>query len=164
LNALTNLVYEDQDKAAKFIKQLSDVYRYLLETHDREIVPLEEEKKFLESYLFLQQIRFGNKLKLILSLDTKNCMVPPLVLQMLVENAIKHNEISEDHPLCIQILTDGDYIVVENNLQRKEIMPEASGGLGLDNICKRYEFLSERKVEITKGKKFTVRLPIIVSK
>ena len=61
LNALTNLVYEDQDKAAKFIKQLSEVYRYLLDTRDKEIVPLEEEKKFLNSYLFLQQIRFGDK-------------------------------------------------------------------------------------------------------
>src|SRR5687768_4783144 len=116
LNALTNLVYEDQDKAAKFIKQLSDVYRYLLETHDREIVPLEEEKKFLESYLFLQQIRFGDKLKLTVSLDEKTCMVAPLVLQMLVENAIKHNIISEQSPLSIRVSIDGDFIVVENNL------------------------------------------------
>src|SRR5688572_21232109 len=124
LNALTNLVYEDQDKAAKFIKQLSEVYRYLLETRDREVVTLEEEKKFLESYLFLQQIRFGDKLKLTVSLDQKTCMVAPLVLQMLVENAIKHNIISEESPLSIYIYTDQDFIVIENNLQKKDKMLE----------------------------------------
>lgn len=161
LNALTNLVYEDQDKAAKFIKQLSEVYRYLLDTRDMEIVTLEEEKKFLDSYLFLQKIRFGDKLKLTISLDDKGCMVPPLVLQMLVENAIKHNEISEDHPLHIRLFLEGNYIVVENNLQRKTIVGENSPGVGLDNICKRYEFLTDQKVEVVQNGTFRVRLPRI---
>jgi LytS/YehU family sensor histidine kinase len=161
LNALTNLVYEDQDKAAKFIKQLSEVYRYLLDTRDTEMVPLEEEKKFLNSYLFLQQIRFGDKLKLTVSLDEKKCMVAPLVLQMLVENAIKHNIISEQSPLSIQIYTDEDFIVVENNLQKKEEMVEASPGIGLENIRKRYEFLTDKKVDVIKRDKFIVRLPMI---
>ncbi len=161
LNALTNLVYEDQDKAAKFIKQLSEVYRYLLDTRDTEIVPLEEEKKFLNSYLFLQQIRFGDKLKLTVSLDEKKCMVAPLVLQMLVENAIKHNIISEQFPLSIQVYTDGDYIVVENNLQKKEEMVEDSPGIGLENIRKRYEFLTDKKVDVIEREKFIVRLPMI---
>jgi sensor histidine kinase YesM len=161
LNALTNLVYEDQDKAAKFIKQMSDVYRYLLETKDKEIVPLEEEKKFLTSYLFLQQIRFGDKLKLTISIDNEKGMIPPLVLQMLVENAIKHNIIAEDKPLHISIYMQPEYIVVENNLQKKNILVEDSTGIGLDNICKRYEFLTDRKVEVIDGEKFTVRLPLI---
>lgn len=161
LNALTNLVYEDQDKAAKFIKQLSEVYRYLLEIRDKEIVPLEEEKRFLKSYLFLQQIRFGNKLKLTLSLDEKPCMIAPLVLQMLVENAIKHNEISEELPLRINIYMDDEFIVVENNLQKKNLLVEDSPGMGLDNICKRYEFLADKPVEIIQNEKFIVRLPII---
>lgn len=161
LNALTNLVYEDQDKAAKFIKQLSEVYRYLLETRDKEIVPLEEEKRFLDSYLFLQEIRFGDKLKLTVSLEDPACMVAPLVLQMLVENAIKHNEISEEHPLNVRLCLNGDFIVVENNLQRKNTLGENSPGLGLDNICKRYEFLSDKKVEVFQNGTFTVRLPKI---
>lgn len=161
LNALTNLVYEDQDKAAKFIKQLSEVYRYLLETRDKKIVPLEEERKFLESYLFLQQIRFGDKLKLNISLDKTPCMLAPLVLQMLVENAIKHNEISEESPLCIRIYAEPDFIVVENNLQKKSILNEDSPGIGLENICKRYEFLTDKKIEITRNEKFIVRLPMI---
>ncbi|HEX6223204.1 MAG TPA: histidine kinase [Chryseolinea sp.] len=161
LNALTNLVYEDQDKAAKFIKRLSEVYRYLLDTRDKEIVPLEEEEKFLSSYLFLQQIRFGKKLKLTVSLDKKESMVPPLVLQMLVENAIKHNIISEQSPLTIDIYTDADFIVVENNLQLKKEMIEASPGVGLENIRKRYEFLTDKKIEVIENQKFVVRLPLI---
>ncbi len=162
-NVLTNLVYEDQNKAAKFIKQLSDVYRYLLDMRDKEIVTLEEERRFLDSYLFLQQIRFGDKLKLTIMLDGREGMIPPLVLQMLVENAIKHNEISEEHPLSINIYADGNFIVVENNLRKKNVIDESSPGVGLDNICKRYEFLTDKKVEIIQDKKFTVKLPIIAA-
>src|SRR5688572_13752301 len=124
LNALTNLVYEDQDKAAKFIKQLSEVYRYVLDTRDKEVVPLEEESSFLKSYLFLQQIRFGDKLKLSIAIDDVKTKLPPLVLQMLIENAIKHNVIAEDSPLSIRVYSEGEYLVVENNLQRKQVMAE----------------------------------------
>jgi LytS/YehU family sensor histidine kinase len=155
-------VYEDQDKAAKFIKQLSEVYRYLLETRDREVVTLEEEKKFLNSYLFLQQIRFGDKLKFTISLTREQSMIPPLVLQMLVENAIKHNVISEENPLSIHIFVEGDFIVVENNVQRKSGQIEDSTGVGLDNIYKRYEFLTDKKVIVVEGEKFIVKLPLIL--
>jgi LytS/YehU family sensor histidine kinase len=162
-NVLTNLVYEDQDKAAKFIKQLSDVYRYLLDMSDKEIVTVAEEKRFLASYLFLQQIRFGDKLKLTLTLDGGEGMIPPLVLQMLVENANKHNEISEEHPLSINIYTDGNFIVVENDIRKKNIVTESSPGVGLDNICERYKFLTDKNVEIIEDKKFKVKLPIIAT-
>ena len=161
LNALTNLVYEDQDKAAKFIKQLSEVYRYVLDTRDVEAVPIEVEKRFLNSYLFLQQIRFGEKLKLEVNLDKTSTLVAPLVLQMLVENAIKHNVISEEDPLHIRIFQQDGFIVVENDLRRKSVLIDDSPGLGLDNIARRYEFLSDKKVEVIKNEKFTVRLPII---
>ena len=162
LNALTNLVYEDQDKAAKFIKQLSEVYRYVLDTRNREVVPLEEELKFLESYAYLQQIRFGNKLSIELSLDGLNSLVAPLALQMLIENAVKHNEVSEENPLHIRLYHQDDCIVVENNLKRKNLMGEPPSGLGLENISKRYEFLSNRKVEVNShNNKFVVRLPVI---
>jgi sensor histidine kinase YesM len=161
LNALTNLVYEDQDKAAKFIKQLSQVYRYVLDTRDKEVVSLEEESSFLKSYLFLQQIRFGDKLKLSISIDDVKTKLPPLVLQMLIENAIKHNVISEDSPLSIRVYAEGEYLVVENNLQRKQVMAEESPGIGLENICKRYEFLTNKEVQIQQTDKFIVRLPLI---
>jgi sensor histidine kinase YesM len=161
LNALTNLVYEDRDKAAKFIKQLSQVYRYVLDTRDKEVVPLEEENSFLKAYLFLQQIRFGDKLKLNVAIDDVKTKLPPLVLQMLIENAIKHNIISEDNPLTIHVYSDAEYLVVENNLQRKQVMAEESPGIGLENICKRYEFLTNKEVVIQQTDKFIVKLPLI---
>ena len=162
LNALTNLVYEDQDKAVKFIKQLSDVYRYVLDTRDREVVPLEVELKFLESYVYLQQIRFGDKLKIELHLNGTRSLVAPLSLQMLIENAIKHNVVSEKDPLHVKVYADYQYLSVENNLQKKMMMDENSSGLGLENIRRRYEFLVNKKVLIEESAtKFIVRLPVI---
>jgi LytS/YehU family sensor histidine kinase len=165
LNALTNLVYEDQDKAVKFIKQLSEVYRYVLDTREAEVVSLGEELKFLQSYVYLQQIRFGDKLKIHIRLDNENFFVTPLALQMLVENAIKHNVISEDDPLNIQLYNDDGFIVVENNLQKKSLPGERSSGLGLENIRKRYELLSERSVVIIENENsFVVKLPVLKPK
>jgi sensor histidine kinase YesM len=161
-NALTNLVYEDQDKAARFIKQLSEVYRYVLDTRDKEVVTIDEELKFLQSYAYLQQIRFGNKLNIHLDITNTKAHVAPLALQMLIENAIKHNVASEEDPLYIKLYTSNDCITVENNLQKKASFGEASAGVGLENICKRYEFLSDRKVEIIQDeKRFIVKLPAL---
>ncbi len=162
LNALTNLVYEDQDKAAKFIKQLSEVYRYVLDTRDREMVSLEEELRFLNAYLFLQQIRFGDKLQIKIELNGIESQVAPLAFQMLIENAIKHNVIALDDPLIINVYSANDYLVVENNFQKKTVLKEDSPGIGLDNIRKRYSFLSDRPIEVIETEKlFTVKLPIL---
>lgn len=162
LNALTNLIYEDQDKAALFVKQLSEVYRYVLDTQGKEIVPLTDEVKFLRSYMFLQQIRFGNKLKVDVNLNDVNAHVAPLVLQMLVENAIKHNIVSNDQPLTINIFPQDGNIVVQNNLQKKNVLPEESKGIGLENIRSRYRFLSDKIVDVVNdGNLFTVKLPML---
>ena len=162
LNALTNLVYEDQDKAAKFIKQLSEVYRYVLDTRNREVVSLEEELQFLNAYLFLQQIRFGDKLQIKIELNGVESQVAPLAFQMLIENAIKHNVISQDDPLMIRLYSDLDYLVIENNFQKKSVLMEDSPRIGLENIRKRYAFLSDRPIEVVQGEKlFTVKLPIL---
>jgi len=161
LNVLTNLVYEDADKSARFIKQLSEVYRYVLDTRSKEVVPLEEELKFVDAYSFLQQIRFGDKLKIQNELKG-NGQVPPLVIQMLVENAIKHNTISEEHPLTIRIYSEGQSIIVENNLRLKTGFSEDSTGIGLDNIRKRYAFLTDQKMETEEGNgKFKVTIPLL---
>lgn len=160
-NALSNLVYEDQDKAVKFIKQLSEVYRYVLETRDHEVVSLAEEINFLDSYIYLQKIRFGDKLSIVVEVNNTTFRVAPLALQILVENAIKHNIVSEDDPLFIRVYSDGEYISVENNLQKKTSAGGASVGVGLENICKRYEYLSDKKVEIVQdSKRFLVKLPL----
>lgn len=162
-NALTNLIYEDKDLAAKFVKQLSEVYRYVLDTRDRELVSKEEELKFLESYLFLQKIRFGDNLRISIELDQVTTDFPPLVLQMLIENAIKHNVISSDQPLTVRIFLSNNFIVVENTLQKKKVLAEESAGVGLSNIRLRYEFLTKQKVEVEEStEKFVVRIPIIV--
>jgi sensor histidine kinase YesM len=162
LNALTNLVYEDQDKAAKFIKQLSEVYRYVLDTRDKEIVPIQEELNFLKSYLFLQQIRFENNLVTKIDLNDLVANVAPLSIQMLFENAIKHNVISKESPLEIKLYSEADFVIVENTLQPKNISLEDSKGMGLENIVNRYSFLSDRKVIIENDTKvFRVRIPII---
>ena len=173
-NALTNLVYEDQDKAAKFIKQLSDVYRYVLDTRDKEVVPIDEELKFLNSYSYLQQIRFGNKLNINVELNNPKARVAPLALQMLIENAIKHNITSEEDPLYIKVYFENEHIVVENNLQKKQTMSDYattpsgkrddSAGVGLENIVRRYEFLSDKKVEIIENSNsFIVKLPALIA-
>lgn len=162
LNVLTNLVYTDADKSAKFIKQLSEVYRYVLDVRNKELVPLAEELKFAESYLFLQRIRFGDKLIVNNSLTGVDSLIPPLALQILLENSIKHNIISEDDPLTITLSVQDEFIVVENNLQRKALPHEQSTGIGLENISKRYEFVSDRKIVIEEtAEVFRVKLPLI---
>ncbi len=162
LNALTQLVYEDQDKAATFIKQLSEVYRYVLDTKDHELVSLDQELAFLNSYLFLQKIRFGEKLKVELDLAGISTMLPPLALQMLAENAIKHNIVSVEAPLEIRIYAEKEFLIVSNQIQSKPGMIEETSGVGLVNIRRRYEFLSDKKVEVVQtDKEFRVSLPFI---
>jgi sensor histidine kinase YesM len=162
LNVLTNLVYENQDLAAKFIKQLSDVYRYVLDTRTREVVSRDEELKFLESYLFLQRIRFGDNLRVTVNLEHVRTAFPPLVLQMLVENAIKHNVITTDKPLVVNITERDGYVEVSNSLQPKIIRTDESTGVGLSNIRQRYHYLVNKEVLVSQtGDLFLVRLPLI---
>jgi sensor histidine kinase YesM len=161
LNVLTNLVYENADQSARFIKQLSEVYRYVLEVRNKELVPLDMELKFVESYLFLQQIRFGHKLQVVNELGATQGFIPPLALQMLVENAIKHNVIAEAHPLTIKLYATAASLVVENNLQKKMIL-EDSTGIGLQNISKRYQLLTGCDIQVNDADgRFQVSLPLL---
>lgn len=164
LNALTNLVYEDQDMAADFIRKLSKVYRYVLDNQSKEVVPLETELAFVNSYLFLQRIRFDDKLKV--NIDVKGyekTMIPPIALQMLFENAIKHNTIAEEEPLTIDVYVENEkMLVIKNNLQKKNIPIEESAGVGLKNVQARFEFLSQTKVDIIEtDTEFIVKLPLL---
>ncbi|HNT50144.1 MAG TPA: histidine kinase, partial [Cyclobacteriaceae bacterium] len=154
----------NQDEAVKFIKQLSEVYRYVLSTRDKEVVSVEEEVKFLNSFLFLQQIRFSDKLKVDVKIGDIAGFVAPLALQMLVENAIKHNVISEENPLMIKVYSNSQYLIVENTVLRKPVLPEESSGLGLENIRKRYQFLTDQLVKVEENAfMFKVSLPLIKS-
>lgn len=160
LNALTGLVSENDD-AVLFIKKLSDVYRYVLEQKDKEIVSLEKELEFVEAYAYLHEIRFGDSFNLIIQEIPKGQNVIPLSLQMLVENAIKHNIISEDEPLTISIFKEEDYLIVENNLQLKSMVKD-SNKIGLENIKLRYSFLTEKEFILDSDNEiFTVKVPLL---
>lgn len=163
LNVLTSLVNEDPDLAIKFIQQLSKVYRYTLENRDRELVTFEEEKKFIQSYLFLMNIRFEDSLDVDLQLDeNKKGMLIPMALQILVENAIKHNMISKQKPLKLKIEICDDIVCVSNNLQLPKNKPQSTG-FGLENINKRLRLLSDKGLEIKQTETiFTAKLPILI--
>lgn len=163
LNALTHLVYQDKDRAGQFIRQLSMVYRYVLETREREVVSLKEEIDFVRAYLFLQEIRFGKKLRIdITPDDDMEGYIPPLAIQMLIENAIKHNVVSEEDPLTVKISNTETHIIVENNLQLKARKEEHSSGVGLENIRRRYELLSKENVVVeSSGNCFRVVIPLL---
>ena len=163
LSSLVTLINTDPDKATRFVHKLSDVYRYLLEQRETELVHLEEEVQFLEDYIYLQKIRFGESLRVTVDLEKmQNRMVIPLSLQMIVENAIKHNEASSSHPLVIDIRAKGTaQVVISNTLQKKEL-PEKSPGLGLENLKKRIAFYSDQPLEVEQeSDRYTVTIPTI---
>jgi len=163
LNTLSGVVEQKPELATAFIKKLSDIYRYVLEQSDKEIVSLNDEMKFVDDYIFLLKMRFGDALVFNSNLPTNNSIqIPPLGLQMLVENAIKHNIISDDMPLKIEIGVEKDFIIVQNNFQQKNTVILKNEPLGLENLRKRYQYLSNSSIEIISSKnEFIVKLPII---
>ena len=164
-NVLTDLVYMDQDLAASFISQLSQVFRYVLESSKKEMVPLESELQNLEAYIFLLKMRFGENLVINRSKCPEGGFhIVPLCLQMLLENAVKHNVISEEEKLVIEIWEENDYIHLSNNLQLRNLS-ERSTKLGLENIKARYELIPGKKVKIMQNDdRFVVAIPLIKSK
>lgn len=165
LNTLSSLMHIDIEAAEKFLRQLSKVYRYVLENRDQEVINLATELQILDSYIYLVEMRFQDKLKVIVDLpeEAKKFGIPPLTLQMLIENAIKHNELSKEHPLVITITLDvGNYLKVSNPIQLKS-SKEYSTKVGLNNIINRYQYLSEKKVVVESGHgKFIIKVPLLV--
>ncbi len=161
LNSLTSLISSNPEKAIDFVKRLSEVYRYVLDQKDHELVALDTELKFVESYIYLHQIRFGTNLEVQMDVDPKNFKVIPLSVQLLVENAIKHNEISDKKPLSIRLYTNDDqYLIVENVLQKKS--GSEGSGMGIQNISDRYGFFTDQKVLITfNSERFKVSIPML---
>ncbi|MDQ5928713.1 MAG: two-component system, LytTR family, sensor kinase [Bacteroidota bacterium] len=166
LSVLTSLVYKDQDKAVDFINELSKVYRYVLDNKSAELVSLQEELAFLEHYIYLLKIRFGDSISfdIKISFHTEGGYLPPMCLQMLVENTIQHNETSQANPLKVLIYTENNHLIVENAIQPRSDKTESSQ-TGLKNIESRYAFFTEKKIEImNNGKVFKVVLPLILKK
>jgi two-component sensor histidine kinase len=163
LNTLSSLVYEDPDRSAEFIRKLSDVYRHVLDSRQKELIPIREELAFIRSYVFLLELRFDKKLSVELEIDERlyDNRIAPLSLQMLIENAVKHNVVSDKRPLKIRIYNDDTHLVVENAMQAKA-NKEKSNGMGLKNISSRYLALSGKEVIVRSDNNyFTVKIPII---
>jgi LytS/YehU family sensor histidine kinase len=166
LSVLSSLVYRDPDKSVEFINQLSKVYRYLLDNQNSELVSLFQEWEFIKSYIYLLHIRFDRNL--IIETDIRKeemgSLIPPMALQILIENAIKHNEASSEHPLTITITTVKGLLTVSNNLQIRPLH-EPGSQTGLKNICARYKFFTDIQPEIVKTPDaFIVTIPLLSSK
>jgi len=161
-NVLTDLVYDDPKKAVNFIKQLSQLFRYVLDNREKELVPIADELEFLKTYTFLLKTRFENKLTLNLDLDSNpNELIVPMALQLLIENCVKHNEISTAKPLTINVERIHDYIEVSNNYQFKNV-GNNSKKTGLANIKQQYSFFTDKELIIESNDEFyRVQIPII---
>ena len=163
LNVLSSLIEENPDNAQRFTTSLSKIYRYVLEQKDKELVSVEDELSFAKTYMNLLKMRFENSL--FYELPTTNinpdAKVVPLSLQLLLENTVKHNVVSEQKPLHIRIFIDGDYLAIQNDFQKKEVLQDRQG-VGLQNIVNRYGIVTNRKVLIEQNEKnFTVKIPIL---
>lgn len=163
LNTLVYLIPESPDKAVRFVQKLSKVYRFVLESRDAKIIPLSEEMEFLNAYTYLLKERFGDNLNIhIEDLSTEaSSGIVPLSLQMLFENAIKHNIISQEKPLYIDVFTKNDHLYIQNNNQKKNQVSDSTG-VGLQNICDRYRMLTDQEIIIEVNDRFfSVALPLI---
>ncbi|WP_421806930.1 2TM domain-containing protein [Flagellimonas sp.] len=166
LNVLTSLIDEDPHQAQNFTTSLSKVYRYVLEQKNKDLVTVDEELKFARTYVRLLKMRFEDSI--IFDIPDQ-CSVPeakivPLSLQLLLENAVKHNVVTSSRPLHIRVYEDKGMLVVSNNLQEKQVVKKSSG-VGLQNIKQRYRILTDREMVINKTTKdFSVSLPILTQK
>lgn len=162
-NTLIGVIEEDKETAVAYVEKLSDFYRQILLSREKDVIPLSQELELLENYYFLQLKRFKKNFKLNVDIpdDKHKFSIPPLTLQLLVENALKHNIVSNDKPLIIDIRVENDYLIVRNNLQRKAAY-ESSTGLGLSNIMNRFRLLTNKKVVVHETPEyFVVSVPLL---
>ncbi len=162
LNVLSNLVYEDADQSNAFIEKLSAIYRYVLDVQNEELIDLDDEVAFAQKYMELQAIRFGKKFHFAFEVkDSKKYCIPPLTLQLLIENAFKHNIAIKESPLDIFVIQNDDRLIVKNTLQRRNV-ESAESGIGLENIKKRCAFFTDREVIVKEENGFfVVDVPLI---
>jgi LytS/YehU family sensor histidine kinase len=163
LNVIGSLIDVDTEKAKSFIRELSLFYRELLLLKDTELVSVREELNFVKKYIFLQKIRFGDNFNVDIFIpeDMPGKLVP-MSLQMMLENAVKHNVISKNEPLRVVMgKTDNGELFVENNLQPKSNV-SGSNRIGLDNLRARYQYLTNKEMQISKNEHFfRVTIPLI---
>ncbi|MFN4316314.1 MAG: sensor histidine kinase [Chitinophagaceae bacterium] len=167
LNSLSGLIQEDSQKAERFLDEMSKVYRYMLRHEEESLVPLQTELQFIDSYFALLKARYneGIDLKLEINEEDQQKLIPPLSLQVILENAIFQNKIARQHPLRIKIQSvRGNALVVTNNMQRKMITETVDYEAGLDNLVKKYQLLNQPPVDIREeASERRIRLPLIES-
>lgn len=176
LNTISSLIYKDIKIAEDFIRRMAHTYNYILSTNDRQLISLYKELEMVRAYFFMQKIKFENciELNIDISEETEKSVIPPLTIQMLVENALKHNLICDDKVLKIEIVEEKEKtITVRNNIiQKSELLkignnlvdrPKRTGShkIGLNNIQKRYAYFTNKKIEIIRENIFSVKLPVI---
>ena len=164
LNVLTSLIGENPYKAEKFTTQLSKVYRYVLEQRNKDLIPVLEEIKFANTYMELLGMRFEDAVKFEIpsSITNKNLKIVPLSLQLLLENAVKHNVVSSSKPLTIRIYEQDNYLIIENNINPKQAIGQGTK-VGLRNIADRYGLITDKNVIIENNNKiFKVSLPLLL--
>ena len=163
LNILSSLIRHDDKKALQFIEEFADIYRYVLDANDKTLVETSKEIEFVNSYLFLQKLRYGQNLEIkYKNIDAvENSLIVPLSVQILVENAIKHNEISAKYPLEIEIFIENNYLIVRNRIQKLNFEPE-SKKIGLSNLSARYAILTEQPVSFGEQNDFFIgKIPLL---
>ena len=165
LNVLSSLVMTDNPDANKFIEEFSTVYRHILNSQEKELIELRTELDYIKPYIFLLQKRFPDSISIVLDIPEsyQNWYIVPVALQMLIENAIKHNIVSRARPLQVSIVVKGEHLIVKNNLQLK-LQVEHSTQIGLQNISQRYQIITGKAIKIDKDQNsFSVSIPLIRS-
>ena len=164
LNILSSLMDKNTELSKEYLNKFAEVYRVILKTEYSDLTILEDELKLIESYIYLIKIRFEDCVffEINISEEDYKKALPPLTLQMLIENAIKHNVATKEQPITIGIKSDAGFLLVENNMQKKKYLPRERKATGILNIRKRYEFFSDKTMEVVESEeKFIVKLPLI---
>lgn len=166
LNTLSSLIFSSQEKASFFLRELAQVYRNVIKNREKEVISLQQELSTTEAYLKLMELRFENGLQINIEVDDDDedrYFIPPMILQMLIENAIKHNVASQKRPLIIDIYIENDEFLVVRNVLQKKSSTGYSSKIGLSNIIRRYAYLIDKEVIIERDEKyFTVKVPLLL--
>ncbi len=163
LNTISALLGEEEKRAETFIRKLANTYRFMLRSYEEALIPVQREMKLVESYFFLLQTRYPDSLQLDVKLseEARQKKVPPLAIQLLVENAVKHNQFSPDQPLHILVEADDVNLRVQNDLRPRSEKPKESFAIGLENLRSRYALLQAEQPEVIQNNVFMVKIPLL---
>jgi len=164
-NTLITVIEDDKKTAVEYVNKLSDFFRNLLSYQEKDIISIQEEMELVENYIFLQQKRYGNNFKVNIDLPSlvlEKYSIPPIGIQILLENCLKHNAVSRETPLVVDIYHENyEYLVVKNNINEK-VIKDPSTGIGLQNLKNRFQLLNQQVIKVTNENGFfIVKLPLI---